>query len=418
MYINRSSGSPLQRLLQTFPAVVIVGARQVGKSTLIKNTLAQDAEFVVFDPVVDVENARRDPELFFRNHRTPLVLDEIQYAPELIPVLKRRIDGNRAPGQYVLSGSQQWGVLKAVAESLAGRAVFLDLEGFTLAELGRSPGRPWLADWLDDPEGFIERPGARLSLGTPPWEQLWRGFLPEAQRLPVEAVPDFHAAYLRTYVERDARLLAEVSDWQAFGRFARLAAALTAQEINHSQFGRELGVSPETARRWLAVLTATFQWHEVPSYSGNAVKRVSGKPKGYIADTGFACAAQAISSPGAVPSHPLWGPLFETAVAAEIRKACALLSPRPNLYHWRTHGGAEVDLLLERDGRFYPLEAKANSRPTRGDTTGMTAFRKTYPGLKVEKGLVIAPAEGMVRLSENDYAIPWDLGPETGASDR
>lgn len=409
MYLARQAERRLSSLLRSFPAVVVTGARQVGKSTLLAHSLAGAADFVVFDPVVDVENARRDPELVLENHRTPLVLDEIQYAPELLPPIKRRIDRNRAPGQYVLTGSQQWGVLASVAESLAGRVAFLDLEGFSLMETAEvKDARHWLTAWLDSPESVVERGVARAPGPFPLYERLWRGSLPEAHFLPLEAIADFHLAYQRTYVERDARLLADVVDWQQFGRFVRLVSALSAQEVNRSHLGREIGVSPQTAERWLGILRATFQWFEVTAFSGNTVKRVSSKPKGFIADTGLACWSLAISTPNAVASHPAWGPLFETAVFAEIRKAISLLSPRPIVHHWRSKGGAEVDLLLERDGTIFPIEIKAASRPSRGDTSGITAFRKTYPELRVAKGLVVAPCEKLLPLSEQDFAMPWD----------
>ena len=147
----------------------------------------------------------------------------------------------------------------------------------------------------------------------------------------------------------------------------------------------------------------------MPAYSGNAVKRVSSKAKGYLADTGLACHAQLLSSPTALGGYPTMGALFETAVVAEIRKHASTLSTPPQMYHWRTNGGAEVDLLLERDGVFYPVEVKAKSNPSRRDTTGITAFRKTYPNLHVEKGLIIAPTTNILQLSNDDWAIPWDL---------
>ena len=410
MYIPRLVTTRLRELARSFPAVVVVGARQVGKSTLILKTFGQKAACVVFDPVVDIENARQEPELFLDNRPPPLMLEEIQYAPELVAAIKRRIDRNRSPGQYIMTGSQQWGVLKTMSESLAGRAVFLHLESFSVAEAARSKRpRSWLASFLRDPSSFLRRPHRRAKLPRPLYEQLWRGWLPEAQFLRKNTVPDFHAAYQRTYVERDIRLLADVSDWQLFGRFVKLLAALTAQEINHSELGRELGISPQTAKRWLTTLEATFQWFEVPAFHGSAVKRVSGKPKGYIADTGVACAAQAISSAEAIGGHPLWGRLFETTVIGEIRKQMRVLSPQPNLYHWRSHGGAEVDLLLELDGIFFPIEVKATSKAGRRDTRGLAAFRETYPGMRVAPGLVIAPVEKLYPLSEMDWAVPWDL---------
>ena len=276
------------------PAVAVAGARQVGQTTLLREVFPS-AEWLQFDPVQDVGNAPADPDLFLRN----------------------------------------------LSESLAGRVVFLDLEGFCLAErAGRSVDAAWLPAWIEAPE------------------------------------------------------------------------ALTAQEVNASQLGRDIGVTPQTARRWLDLLSATFQWCEVTAYSGNAVKRVSGKPKGYLADTGLACHAQAISSPAALGGHPLWGALFETFVFGEIRKQMALLSPPPRLHHWRSAGGAEVDLIIERDGRFFPVEFKSASRVGRTDARGIRSFRQTYPELKLAPGLVIAPCERMERISEDDYAMPWDVSGE------
>lgn len=410
MYHKRILTDRLYRLSEVFPVVVVSGARQVGKSTLLAHTLGRKMETVVFDPVIDVENARQDSELFLNNRPPPVIFDEIQYAPELIPAIKRRVDRDRRPGQYILTGSQQWGVLRSVAESLAGRAVFLDLEGFSLCEIVQ-PDNPhiWLDKWLADQDGFLAAGLGRLSHKITLYEQLWRGFLPEAQRVPLDTVPDYQAAYLRTYIERDVRLMADISDWQTFGRFLRIAAALTAREVNYSQLGREIGLTPQTAKRWIDILQATFQWFEVPAFSGNAVKKVSNKPKGYIADTGMACAGQAISSPSAIGGHPLWGALFETACVAEIRKQCSFLSPRPRLHHWRAYGGAEVDIIVEYNGRYYPIEIKAGSNPSRRDTMGISAFRKRHSRLNIAKGLVMAPVDKPVQLSENDYAMPWDV---------
>ena len=410
MYVRRFLTDKLYKLVESFPVVVISGARQVGKSTLLQNTLGIEAEIVVFDPVIDVENARQDPELFLNNHPTPLILDEIQYAPELVASIKRRIDLDRAPGQYILTGSQQWGVMKSMSESLAGRAVFLDLYSFCLLEISQSDfTMPWIVRWLDSPDVFLAKRQSRLPAKITLYEQLWRGFLPEAQFLSLDVIPDFLGAYQRTYIERDVRLLAEVSDLQLFGRFLQLVSALTAQEINFSQLGRELGLTPQTAQRWLDILKATFQWFEIPAYSGNLIKRVSSKSKGYIADTGLACLTQAISAPKAIGGHPLWGAIFETAVAAELRKQTAFLSPTPNFYHWRAHSGAEVDMVLEYNGNFYPIEVKAKTNPSRRDTTGISAFRKRYPELNIAPGLVVAPCSNVIQLSENDYATPWDL---------
>jgi len=156
-------------------------------------------------------------------------------------------------------------------------------------------------------------------------------------------------------------------------------------------------------------LKATYQWFELPSYHGNTVKRLSGKPKGHFADTGLACNLQMISSPEALGGHPLTGALFESAVISEIIKQGCSISMPPHVYHWRSHGGAEVDVLLERNGVIFPIEIKLSRHPGRTDTRGISAFRATYPHLKIALGLVISPSEKFERISENDYSLPWDI---------
>ncbi|MDO8527742.1 MAG: DUF4143 domain-containing protein [Deltaproteobacteria bacterium] len=408
-YIRRQCEGKLKQLAAHFPVVVVSGARQVGKSTLLEHTFPQYTR-IVFDPIMDIENARSEPDLFLDHRKPPIILDEIQYAPELVPAIKRRLEKDRKPGQYLLTGSQQWGVMKLLSESLAGRAAFLDLEGFSLPEIAKADfSSPWLERWLKDPVHFLQTPCKKLSLPFPLYEQIWRGFLPETEFLPANLIPDFHLAYQRTYIERDIQQLADVSDLQLFSRFFRLCAALTAQEINFSQLGRELGITPQTAGRWLELLKATFQWYEVPPYSGNTIKRISGKPKGYLCDTGLACFAQAVSSFPVLGSHPLWGALFETACISEIRKACRLMQTPPNIYHWRSHGGAEVDVLLEWNGLFYPIEIKGKTKLDKNDARGIEAFKKNYPRLKTAKGLILAPVETAYSLDKEVVVAPWDI---------
>lgn len=408
IYYHRLVEERLKGLFASFPVVVVTGARQVGKSTLLEKLFPKIPR-VVFDPSIDVENARADPDLFLNNRRPPLILDEIQFVPELVPALKRHLDRDKKRSQFLITGSQQWEVMKHLSESLAGRAVFIDLAGFSLQEVANiTAGAGWVESWLKNPS--IENAGRLrpLSGPVPVYAQIWRGFLPEAQFLASENIPPFLSAYQRTYIERDVRQLSGVEDLQTFGRFFKLCSALTAQEVNHSELGRDIGVTPQTAGRWLAVLTSTFQWLEIPPYFGSTIKRISRKPKGYLTDTGLVCSAQAISAPEVIGGHPMWGALFETAVVMEVIKQSRALKSPPNFYHWRSHGGAEVDLILEKDGEFYPIEIKGSTRPGKRDLMGIEAFRQTYPRLKIPTGLIVAPVDSSFPLDSKTVVIPWN----------
>ncbi len=406
-YQYRFISEKLLRYIDHFPVLVLTGARQVGKSTLLKKLLGDRYEIVVFDPVSDVENARSEPEIFFKNHTGPLILDEIQYAPELIPVIKRLVDENHQPGKFILTGSQQWGMMNNISESLAGRAVLLTLMGFHLSECaGESQGKRWPERLID---GEIKELLLSSSLHLPYSlsEHIYRGQMPAIQKLPLDMIPAYLNSYLATYIERDVRLMAEISDYQQFGRFFRLCGALSSQEVNYSQLGRDIGMAAQTSRRWLDILKATFQWVEIPAYSGNTLKRISGKPKGFMTDTGMLAQSLYISTPQALVSHPSWGSIVETLVVTDILKTFTTMSSPPAVYHWRSHNGAEVDLLLEQDGKFFPIEIKSTSRPGKKDLRGIRAFRDTYQNLNIQPGVVIHLGDKNLRLSDDALGLSY-----------
>lgn len=380
----------------------------MGKTTLLQHVFP-DVRAVVFDPVQDIYGARSDPDLFLHNFPPPVILDEIQFAPELLPALKRKMDESERPGQYLLSGSANLSELRSVAETMTGRVVVLPLEGLSVAELagrGESPG--WLGLYLEAPDSLPDRFAGTLGEAGPLARFLWRGCMPGVLETPDDLVRDAFRSYVQTYVERDLRLVEDIRELSSFGRFLGLAAALTGQEINASQFGREAGVTPTTARKWLALLTHTFQWLELPPYQGSTVKRVTGKSKGYLRDTGLACSLQLLSSPEALAVSPLLGAMFETWAVNEVLRQFVSLSVPPMAYHWRTAGGAEVDLVLERDGKLYPVEAKCKSHLARDDARGLRAFRETYPAAAVMPGLILYAGRECLRVDEQTTAVPWN----------
>lgn len=406
-YLERHLEQRLLRHARIFKTVLVAGARQVGKSTLLHHVFPHIKQ-IVFDPVQDLYGARSDPDLFLDTFGTPLILDEVQYAPELLPALKRRVDCNEEMGQYFLTGSQNLAVLRNVSESLAGRIGIVRLDGLTPAEMRKEAEKTsWLKDYLEDPASFVDALGSIevLSVGMSLCEYLWRGELPALIPFQNEDIPSYLDAYVKTYIERDVRMMANLSDIARFGHFLRLCGALTGQEIFQSQLGRELGVNPKTARNWLNLLVWSYQWLQLPAYSGNAIKKLSAKPKGHLQDSGLACYLNAIPSPESLLSSPVFGNIFESWGVGWIHRQIQRLPLAPVIYHWRTQNGAEVDVVLDYNGKLFPIEFKASSRLSKHDTRGIQAFRKTYKNAQI--GIVVYGGDEPYRVSEHAVAIPW-----------
>jgi uncharacterized protein len=407
-YLKRHLENRLNRYSKTFKTVLAAGARQVGKSTLLHHAFP-DIRQIVFDPVQDLYGARKDPDQFLDTFGSPLILDEVQYAPELLPALKRRVDRSDAKGQYFLTGSQNLAVLRNISESLAGRVGILRIDGLTPAEqIGQSDEPGWLAGYLTNPGDFAEKAGHAhtLPMQKSLCEYLWRGELPAVVPFENEDIPAYMSSYVQTYVERDIRMMADLSDMAQFGRFIRLCGALTGQEIVKSQLGRELGINPRTARNWLDLLVWSYQWIELPAYSGNAIKKISSKPKGHLQDSGLACYLNTIPSPESLLTSPAFGNIFESWGVGWIHRQIQRLPLAPALYHWRTQNDAEVDVVLDYNGVLFPIEFKASSQLSKHDTRGIQAFRKTYPN--TAPGVIIYGGKMPYRISEHAIAIPWN----------
>ena len=408
-YLTRHLETQILESSKYFKAILLLGARQVGKSTLFSH-LFPEVKAIVFDPVQDIYGARQDPELFLESFPPPLILDEVQYVPELLAALKRKMDKSETKGQYFLTGSQNLSMLKNVAESMAGRVGIFHLDDFTIQEMvgfGSEPG--WLPSYLDDPQSFYK---SRKTFSSPFYsldEFLIQGTFPATLDLPTSQIPRYFRSYLQTYIDRDVRVQEDIRQLAEFDQFLGVSASLTAQEINSSQTGRELGISPHTARRWLDLLSFTYQWFELLPYHGNTIKRLTGKKKGYFKDTGFACYLQKTDSIEGLAINPKLGAVFETWAVNYIHQQFASLSVPPNSYHWRTAGGAEVDLILERNGKLYPIEMKCKTKLTKTDLSGLNAFRETYSKNEVMPGLVLYAGSEVYKLDDKTVAIPWTL---------
>lgn len=404
VYKPRLIENKLSELFQYFPVVAVLGARQVGKSTLVEFLFKNQINTTVFDPVVDIGNARQDPDFFLQNISFPAFFDEIQYAPELLGSIKRKVDKEKKNGMYILSGSQNLSVLKNISESLAGRVAILNLWPMSQSELNEKQETSFLEQWLS---GSVTESLLETEKSYPVFDAIWKGGYPRISELPDSLIPGYWQSYLQTYIERDVRKVANIGSLQTFGRFIGLLAALTAQEINHNQTGRELGIARNTALSWTEVAESTYQWLSIPAFSRNPIKRISGKNKGYFTDTGFACYLQKISAASVIASHPMQGRLFETFIVMEIAKLIQNLPVQPSLYHFRSHSGAEVDLILELNGMLFPIEIKSKSNPARRDIRGFEAFKNCFPTENIQKGLVVCAVPSPRYLGEDVVAVPW-----------
>jgi len=408
-YRKRAIESTLASLCRHFPVVAVLGARQVGKSTLVKHLFGDEYRMVVFDPVQDVGQARAEPDLFLDNHPGKLFLDEVQYAPELLAAIKRKVDRSREPGQFILSGSQNLSVIKNISESLAGRVAIVELHGLSWQEFTASPSG-FLLDWVSGGPR-IDNPRPRTEEREPPpwYDAIFRGGMPGTLDLPETLLPRFFSSYVQTYVERDIRTVADIGNLQLFSRFFRLLSALSATEMNASQVGRDLDIDRRTALAWKNVLEATYQWTEIPAFSRNPLKRISGKSKGVFSDTGMLCHLQRITSPDMIAGHPLQGRIIETWVMTEILKICSAWNTIPGFYHYRSAGGAEVDLILELNGRLFPIEVKSKAHPSKKDAGGIKSFREAFPKEAVGNGLLICAASQPYRIAADVLALPWHM---------
>jgi len=406
MYFMRHADEAIAVLSKMFGAVLVTGARQVGKTTLLQE-ITGDIGYVTLDDRLQLMNAIGQSGTFFKDNPPPVFVDEIQRAPDLFPQMKIILDREKKKGQFFLSGSRQFEMMKNVSESLAGRLGILNLPGISLRErYGISNRTPFLP--TGDYFAVRQREKADIPYADV-WNIIHRGSFPELCANPEYDWQKFFASYVRTYIEHDVRDLAQVGDEVKFTRFMTVAASCTGQLLNLASLARDVGVSQPTADRWLSILVASNLVYLLSPYHNNITKRTVKTPKLYFLDTGLAAYLTRWSTADVLKNGAMAGAFFETFVVGEIIKSYGNtgILDLP-LYFYRDRNGNEIDLLIESGGTLHPMEIKKHADPDKSDVAKFGLLGK-IPGIKRGQGGVICLYDNLVTLHERDMVVPISL---------
>ena len=408
MYVTRHMEPVVLEVSSQYPALLIVGPRQVGKTTMLEYLIEIEGRgrtVVTLDDLTERELAKTDPKMFFQLHKPPLLIDEVQYAPELFPYIKMMVDQRHQPGDFWMTGSQLFKMMEGVQESLAGRVALLHLSPMSQSEILH---RPATGPFRVDLNALQKRQQHCQICDTPTmYQRIFRGGMPALVTGQYTNASLFYSSYIDTYMERDVRRLSSGIDSLKFLRFLRATAARAGQQVNYKGIADDAEIDQATAKSWLHILEALGIIFLLHPYSNNLLKRTVSTPKLYFYDTGLVCYLTRWTSPETAMAGAMNGALLENFTVSEVMKSYQNAGQEPFLYYYRDSDAKEIDLLLEQDGKLYPLEIKKMATPPKKLTKVFELIDKSP--LQRGTGAVLCIAEKLGAFDENNLIVPIGL---------
>jgi len=400
VYIHRSLENRIKEINKQFPAIIVTGPRQVGKTTMLKNIMESSRKYISLDDPVAREMAKSDPALFIERYSPPVLIDEIQYAPQLFPYIKMHIDEQKQSGAFWMTGSQIFHMMKNVTESLAGRAALIQMFGLSQSELTNTENMPFTGSH----EAMLQRMNSRQPQKLDEvYAKIHRGGMPAVCAGEVQW-EIFYSSYLNTYLQRDVKDLTQVGDETAFMRFMTACAARTSQMVNYADIAKDLGISAPTAKQWLSILASSGIVVFIQPYFNNVLKRAIKAPRMYFMDTGLCAYLTRWDSARTLEVSAMSGAFFETYAVSEILKSYHNAGKRPPVYYYRDTDGKEIDLLLEQNGTLCPIEIKKSANTGKDAVRHFSMIEKT--DMNRGEGSVVCLYRDVMPVSKNDWLIP------------
>lgn len=400
-YITRNLESVVIQATKEYPVVLVTGPRQVGKTTMLQKLMeGTNRGYVTLDDLNERNIAKNDPELFLQLHKPPVLIDEVQYAPELFTYIKMNVDKNHEPGAFWLTGSQVFKLMRGVQESLAGRVAVLSLTSLSQAEIFGGEMEPFTIEM----EALAARKRRKEVDTRGIFERIYKGSMPAIVSGANSNGQIFYSSYLSTYIERDVKELSDAIDSLKFFRFITAVAARCGQMLNVAEIARDADINQTQAKNWLGILETLGIIFYLHPYSNNLLKRLVKTPKLYFYDTGLVCYLTKWSSAETLESGAMNGAILENYVVAEITKTYLNCGREPYLYYYRDKDAKEIDIILEHDGVLNPIEIKKTSNPG-------TELIKVFDLLDKSstprsKGAVICMKPGLSAIDRDNYIVP------------